>query len=60
MPNLGNSSRYPETYFMVYAFLMLSDPILEQHLAAATNRAYYLGAILGLAVGFVVGVLFWP
>ena len=45
---------------MVYAFIMLSDPILEQHLAAATSRAYYLGAILGLAVGFVVGVLFWP
>ena len=60
IPNLGNSSRYLEPCFVVYAFSMLSDPILEQHLAAATSRAYYLGAILRLAVGFFVGDLIWP
>jgi len=60
MPNIGNSKPYTEARLMVYALSMLNDPILEQHLEAATSRAYYLGAILGLAAGFVIGALFWP
>ena len=39
---------------------MHSDQIIEQYVQVATNRAYLLGAILGLAAGFVAGVLLWP
>jgi hypothetical protein len=39
---------------------MNSEQIIEQYVEVATNRAYLLGAILGLAAGFVAGVLLWP
>ena len=39
---------------------MNNEQIIEQYLQAATNRAYLLGAILGLAAGFVAGALLWP
>jgi hypothetical protein len=39
---------------------MNNEQIIEQYLQVATNRAYLLGAILGLAAGFVAGVLLWP
>jgi hypothetical protein len=38
---------------------MTHDEIIEKHLEAATNRAYFMGAILGMATGFVAGALIW-
>ena len=40
--------------------VMNSDQIIEQYVEVATNRAYLLGAILGLVAGFVAGALLWP
>ena len=40
--------------------LMNDEQIIEQYLNVATTRAYLLGAILGLAAGFVIGALLWP
>ena len=40
--------------------IMNQEQIIEQYLEVATNRAYLLGAILGLAAGFVAGALLWP
>jgi len=39
---------------------MNQEQIIEQYLQAATNRACLLGAIFGLAAGFVAGALLWP
>jgi hypothetical protein len=42
-----------------YAWAMNSDQIIEQYMTVAINRAYLLGAILGLVAGFVAGTLIW-
>ena len=38
---------------------MTDDQIIAKHIEAVTNRAYFMGAILGLAAGFVAGALLW-
>jgi hypothetical protein len=37
---------------------MTNEEIIEKHLKAATDRAFWLGIIMGVVVGFVGGV-FW-
>jgi hypothetical protein len=38
---------------------MNSEQIIERYVQVATNRAYLLGAILGMVAGFVAGALLW-
>jgi uncharacterized membrane protein YheB (UPF0754 family) len=42
---------------------MTPQEIIEKHLKAATDRAFWLGIIMGLVVGFIAGVFvplaFW-
>jgi hypothetical protein len=42
---------------------MTPQEIIERHLKAATDRAFWLGIIMGLVVGFIAGVfvpwVFW-
>jgi hypothetical protein len=44
---------------IVYASGMDQQQIIEKHLKAATDRAFWPGATLGIVGGFVAGVLFW-
>ncbi len=48
---------------IVYALGMTPQQIIEKHLKAATDRAFWLGIIMGLVVGFIAGVfvpwVFW-
>ena len=60
MPHLGNSRVCLPCGYRPMLLHMNNEQIIEQYLQVATNRAYLLGAILGLAAGFAAGVLLWP
>jgi hypothetical protein len=60
LPHLGNSRLFRQSVDAPMLGLMNNEQIIEQYLEVATRRAYLLGAILGLAAGFVAGVLLWP